>query len=85
MSKPWDNEPTPKIDRVANNATDNRLAALGIWREARNLERQLRAANRLVAEVIDGYEAERDSDFDWIAWYEKAKTHIEAARMEDGR
>lgn len=78
MSKPWDNEPTPIATRASESASTVDAGMVVDLDTASDLERRMRAAERLVAEIIAGYEAERGSDFDWIEWYEKAKAHLEA-------
>lgn len=78
MSKPWDNEPSPIIDKAADDAEDNPLASIYIWFDARNLERRLRHAERLLDKVCNWLRVDGELE-------QSIVVHLEAARQEDGR
>ena len=83
MSKPWDNEPTPLANEFEVEEYSPRIRRYIDADIARNLERRMRAAERLLDETIVGCEAGRCSDFDWIKWCNKAKAHSDAAWKEE--
>jgi len=75
---PWTDEREFHRDSGEHDHLDMVVAA----DDARNLERRLRIAEALIEEVVSGYEAECDSAFDWVAWYDKASAHLTAAKEE---
>ena len=80
MSKHWDKEPTILTDAAEANAIYNRPELAVVIDHARNLERRMRAAERLIK--IGG---KWDGGYDWERWKRECNEHIEAAFKEDGR
>lgn len=79
MSKPWDNEPTPLCEkyemlaRFGNQLDDIREYVVGVH-DARNLERRMRAAERLLEDI----------KFTFRGWkMPLIDAHLEATRKED--
>ena len=91
MNKPWDNEPTPTTDgescRVVNwykkycTAGCIKIDILSVpMLFASNLERRMRAAERLLEHTIDWSRVDPLTPLSV-----SIKAHLEAAQKEDGR
>ena len=80
--KPWDNERTPMTDAALEDFDGSYLMQKVLFGHARELERRFRRAEALIEETVAGYEAERGSAFDWVAWYDKASAHHTASKEE---
>lgn len=78
MSKPWDNEQTPTVDYWEKYDKANEVEIE--YDHARSLEKRLRAAERLLEQVV----------CDASIWYDekttaKIEAYLAAAREEDER
>jgi hypothetical protein len=77
---PWDNEPTPLADESAVEEYSPRLKLYVDLQTARNLERRMRAAEKLIRKTInDTYPLVPEHDI----LLDEIKAHLEAARKED--
>ena len=76
MNKIWDNEPTPLTDALWSDEDGEAYVTF-----ARNLERRMRAAERLLEDALLTYHHGMTVLQDHTA--DQIKAHLEAARKED--
>lgn len=76
MSKPWANEPT----RMCETDWNKKMKSMPL-NDARNLERRMRAAERLLDWLVR--EADTPSQLQRVLGLSEAKKHLEAARKDD--
>lgn len=78
MSKPWDNEPTQIVDDIEDHNELTGCNGFILSDDARNIERRMRAAERLLVQAIffTPYGCETETAIN---------AHLEAAKKEDER
>ena len=75
---PWAGDPTPLTDALWSDEDTDGEAYVTF---ARNLERRMRAAERL----LDDERQWSESSHDFVDWSHDVQAHLEAARKEDGQ
>ena len=81
---PWDNELTPRSIKASEQETFPDVVfptSCVPSAFAQNLERRMRAAERL----LDDERQWSESSHDFVDWSHDVQEHLEAAREEDGR